>query len=392
MSAAEKSFPAARESGLGAAGLLLILLSDPLQALQVTGLIPALTGLHQHFGSSGGIFGVQMLMSMPGLGIVLAGWPAGRLVERFGPMPLLAAALPAYALSGAAGLAIDTLPGLLLSRFLLGCSTACIAGAALSLVSESRVKSRLLSWQASLGALAGLLSLPPAGWLAETYGWRGPLLLYLLALLAWPAALSRARLEPRRPTMRQAAAVVSSRRLWPGLLAATLVFTVVFMRSTHLPFLLAESGLVRPTEQAWTLTLECLLAALGALAFSGVISRVAPRMCLALCLLGMGLGNLLLSAGGMLPLQLAGMVVSAAAAGFGGPCLAYLVLERAGPALRQRASGLLFTAIYLGDFINPMPTALLRHAFGLDGVFAGAGLACLIAGAAVVWHGRRRPA
>ena len=387
MPAAEESITRSPEVGVSSAILLLILISDPLQALQTTGLAPALTTLKQHFDATGNaFFGIQMLVSLPGLGIILAGWPAGRLIERFGAPSVLTVALPAYAFSGAAGLVFDTLQALLLSRLLMGLATGAIASAALSLIAESldpQQRPWLLSWQASLGAIAGLASLPVAGWLAETEGWRGPFALYLLALLAWPAALSRlqgGRLVRPAPHPANALPRASSRPLWPVLAGVALVFAAVFTRSSFLPFVLAEAGLTRPIEQAWTLALECLLNSLGALAFASFVARLAPARCLLFCLLIMGGGNLLLGLADSLPLKIFGMSISAAASGFAGPCLAYLVLQRAGPALQLRASGLIFTAIYLGDFIHPLPATLLRQAFGLHGAFVAVGLVCLAAG------------
>ncbi len=382
MSNAEKN--AARSTSASAAALLmLILLSDPLQALLFACPAPVLTTIGQHFGSSAGLFGVQMIMSTPGLGIILAGWPAGRLVQRFGALRMQAFALPIYALCGAAGLVVDSLGALLLSRLLQGCATACIASSALTLVAERGAQSqaRLLSWQAALGALAGLLILPLAGWLGETQGWRAPFGIYLLALLLWLVALPwliRAPALQYRP--KDAEPNHSLLHLWPLLLAVVVIFSAIFMRATLQPFVLADVGLTRPIEQAWVLTLDCLVNALGALTFAFVVRRISPQRCLHLCLLILGAGDILLCASS-LPMLLAGICISTAAAGFAGPCLAHMVLNRAGPALRRTASGLMFTAIYLGDFINPVLTGPLRQLFGIHGVFVAVGVLCIAGGA-----------
>ena len=392
MSTAEKSADtsAGSQSPNAVALLMLILMSDPLQALLFVCPGPVLTTISQHFGPSAGLFGVQMIMSTPGLGIILGGWPAGRLVQRFGAPRMLAFALPTYALCGAACLVIDSLGALLLSRLLQGCATACVASAALTLVAErgAEGQARLLSWQAALGALAGLLVMPLAGWLGETHGWRAPFAIYLLALVMWLLALPwlvrspASKEEPRAPGPNY-----SLLHLWPLLLAVVVIFSVVFMRATLQPFVLAEAGLTRPIEQAWVLTLDCLANALGALTFAVLVRRIAPQKCLHLCLLVLGAGDILLGASS-LPVLLTGICISSSAAGFAGPCLAHMVLNRAGPSLRRTASGLMFTAIYLGDFINPVLTGPLRQLFGIHGVFVAVGLLCMVGGAVVTVRNR----
>jgi len=370
--------------------LMLILISAPLQALLFTCPGPVLTMIKRHFEAEAGLFGAQMIMSTPGLGIILGGWAAGRLVERFGAQRILAFALPLYALCGAAGLVLDSLGGLLLSRLLQGGATAFIAGSALALVAEGGAGSqpRLLSWQAFWGALAGLASLPLAGWLGETRGWHGPFVLYLSPLLFWLLALPqlmRASVPRVQPLVSEKPRS-STLHLWPLLLAVTLIFAAIFMRTSTLPFLMAEAGVVRPMPQSWMLTLGCLTNALGALSFIPVARYLSPLRCLSLCLLVFGAGDILLGASHTVAPLLIGASISSAAGGFAGPCLAHILLDRAGPALHKAASGLLFTAIYLGDFINPMLTALLCKAFEMHGVYTLVG-GLLVAGSVLlIWR------
>jgi MFS family permease len=77
------------------------------------------------------------------------------------------------------------------------------------------------------------------------------------------------------------------------------------------------------------------------------------------------------------------------------PYFPYLIATRAGEAARNRALGLMTTAIFTGIFVNPPLIALLRTAFSLSAIYyaLGAMLAMIAAAMALpaVLGPRSRP-
>src|SRR3954467_2577749 len=99
----------------------IVLCSSPLLTIVFTAIPPVLSAIAQHFGGGqSGAFAAQLVMTLPTIGIILGGGPAGWLVERFGPRKVLLGAYAAFALCGTAPLYLDSLRLLLATRLLLG--------------------------------------------------------------------------------------------------------------------------------------------------------------------------------------------------------------------------------------------------------------------------------
>ena len=64
-------------------------------------------------------------------------------------------------------------------------------------------------------------------------------------------------------------------------------------------------------------------------------------------------------------------------------------MARVPESQRGRASGLLTTAFFLGQFVSPLVSAPLVSAFGLSGAFGVLGLALVVLGFGLVLLARR---
>jgi MFS family permease len=374
--------------------LMLVLLSGaPAMAMMFTVLGPVLPGLMQHFAAWGdGALIAQLVMTTPSIGLVLGGAPNGWLVERFGGAAVLKGSLFVYGLAGAAGLLLDGLPAFLVTRFVVGFTASGIATAALALVGEhfhDDARSRVLSYQTAAGAATGLVSLLLAGAVGQAWGWRWVFCLYLAA---WPVLACAWWVLPRRrpDSVRRATAPALDGRfglaglgsLWHLYLLIIVVFIAVFMNAVQMSFLMAAEGITGPAVQSWVLAVGSIGNILGALSYGWLQRRLPGRRVFAFALTLMGVGLLLMGAVEGVTAKVVGSALSAAGAGAVGPYVAMLLLDRAAPAVRGRAAGLLYSATFIGDFLNPLAVTPLRLGFGIHGAFMGIGAACL-AGAAL---------
>ncbi len=375
--------------------LMMVLLSgSPCMALMFTALGPVLPSLMTQFASWGdGAFVAQVVMTMPSIGLVLAGAPNGWLVERFGGATVLRWSLACYGLAGASGYFLDSLPLFLITRFVLGFTASGVATAALALVAEyfdSEGRARVLSYQTAAGSALGFISLLAAGAAAQAWGWRAPFFLYLLAWMVMAAAmwsLSAAKpvvvgKMPGRPRSSDGG-FRALKPLWPLYLLIIVVFIVVFMGAVQVSFLLAADGIVSPAVQSWILASGAVANASGALSYGWLRPRLGARGMFALSLFCMGAGNVILGGIDGVVWKVIGASISAAGAGAVGPYLGNLLLDRALPAVRGRAAGLLFSATFVGDFLNPIAVAPLRLTLGIHAAFVIIGALCLL-GAALV--------
>ena len=134
----------------------------------------------------------RLVLTLPAVFIALFSPAAGFLVDRFGRKPLLLASLALFSVAGASGLVLDTLPGLLAGRAVLGIAVGGIMTATTALVGDffqGPARDRYMGLQQAFVGIGGTIFLTGGGFLAEIH-WRGPFLIYTAAILLLPAALA----------------------------------------------------------------------------------------------------------------------------------------------------------------------------------------------------------
>lgn len=396
----------ARSPGTDRPGFIVravLLCSAPLMALMFTAVAPVLPGLMQAVGRSRDpALLAQLIMTMPSIGVIVGGAPAGWLAERFGPRTVLTAALLLYAFAGASGCVIVDADTFLMVRLLLGVAASAVATATLAIVGDLfdvDGRSRMLSYQGASGSAAGFVTLLLSGTLAEHFGWRAPFALYVVAIalffaavLALPSRAARVNpVEDSSPDHGARTAPTSLWPMWPVYVLVCVVFVGVFMNAVQTSLLLAADGLTSPQTMSWILATGALTSTAGALSYRWLTVRAGPRGTFSLALLLMGAGFVLLGGPGGVWVRVVAVGVASLGAGCTGPFIAALVLEKAPPAVRGRAAGLMYSTIYLGDFLNPLAMTPLRLAFGIHGAFVAAGGLCLLGSVvAMVWRWRGR--
>ena len=143
---------------------------------------------------------------------------------------------------------------------------------------------------------------------------------------------------------------------------------------------------------AWSLPAESATrAATGGLIYSSAQAVLGRDRTFAVCIAVMGLGNLLMGSQSDSRLLALGCALNGIGAGMTIPHFGSKIIERAPLALRATALGLMYTMIFVGEFLNPWVVTPLRVAFGIDTAFLLVGAAAL-SGAAVAYVRQSRSA
>jgi MFS family permease len=377
-----------------------LLSSGAFLALMYTAVSPVLSEMAAHLGTGGeAALLAQMFMTMPSIGMMAGGLASAWLVGRVGARRLLLVALTTYGLAGAVGLGSSDVRVLLASRLLLGLAAAGIATGATTLVAErfdESMRSRLIGYQSSAGAVAGLLSTLLAGFVAELAGWRTPFAFYLLAwgmviVASWGVSPSAPKVAAHqsRPTTE----AMPWRRLWPLYLLCVPLYASIFMTTTQVPFLLRFDGVTSPSMQSWVLAMASMWNAIGSALYGRVRDRIGGERAFATSLALMAVGQAVLGLSHHpLPMAL-GCVLAGMGAGLAVPHVPGMILARVQGAARGRALGLMYSSLFFGSFCNPLLVAPLAALFGRHGaLLATATLLALGAFAALVpaWRGSRK--
>ncbi|UDF28614.1 UNVERIFIED_ORG: MFS transporter [Roseateles sp. XES5] len=329
----------------------------------------------------------RLVLTLPAVFIALFSPAAGFLVDRFGRKPLLVASLALFTVAGASGLFLDTLPGLLVGRAALGIAVGGIMTATTALVGDffqGPARDRYMGLQQAFVGIGGTFFLTGGGFLAEVH-WRGPFLIYTVAVLLLPAALAFLP-EPRR--IRPAGPVVPENGLGARravllallFLAAAVNMIAFYMIPTQLPFYLEHLGYGAPSLAGAAIGAGQLVGVVSALAFAPFRRLLGIMGVFGLGFTSAGVSFLLLSGAESHAGVLAAMAVSGVCMGTIMPNFAAAAMLLAPPALRGRISGLLVSAIFAGQFLSPIVSQPLIAMSGYGRAYALVGAVVLVFG------------
>jgi len=366
-------------------------------SLIFTAIGPVLSSLSARYGGSlrGDVI-AQLMMTLPSVGVIIGGPLSGLIAGKWGARALLLAALVVYGVAGCAGIVIEEPYTLLGTRFVLGAAAAGIATAAAALIGELLEgihRTRALGYSSAVASVGAVVSVIAAGKLA-TYGGVGlPFAIYGVAfVLLFAAVLSvpDTGVRARSGEMGGFMALRGS-TLVPLYAALIAVTVVVFMTGIQISFLLATKGITNPDDQSWIIACASVGAATGGLIYSSAQAVLGRDRTFALCIAVMGIGNLLMGSQSDSRLLALGCALNGVGAGMTIPHFGSKIIERAPLALRATALGLMYTMIFVGEFLNPWVVTPLRVAFGIDTAFLLVGAAAL-SGAAVAYLRQSRSA
>lgn len=374
---------------LEAAAIALLLIAT-LKIMANATISPALPGLEASFADNPqAAYLTRFLVAAPSLSVVLIAPFAGLAADRFGRAPLLIAGVVLFAVSGSAGAYLPDLNSILVSRLLLGVAVALTMTAQVALVGDlfdGERRSAFLGLQTAAINFSGFLFISLAGGLAGISP-RLPFLIYALPALLLPLLLVVLRQERRsRTATRIAAAPVptASEKSWwlPSLGVAVLTMLTVmlfFLMPSQLPFYLEENGLDGALGTAFGLGALTLTAGCVAMAFKRISVRLGLAMTFGLGFAMMATGFATLSLGASWGLILAGTAQVGAGYALVQPALFMLALHLAPESRRGRVSGMVTTAMFLGQVVSPLLLTPILQKLGFAFVYAGAASAFFLA-------------
>ena len=245
---------------------------------------PSLPGLEARFADDPRAATLtRLLITAPSLLVAIVAPFAGSLTDRLGRRKPLLVGMVIYTVAGTAGLYLDSIEAILVSRLVLGLGVASIMTSQAALVGdyfEGPARGRLMGYQIAATNLGGLVFVSVAGVLAAQdarlpfaiYGLAGLLLPILSAILPEPARAADGRpvsgphLTGAEPGWQGVVAVMAG--------AAMLTFVIFYAIPTQLPYQLNAMGLTDPTSAGAAMGAMMLAAAIASI----VSGLVRPRL------------------------------------------------------------------------------------------------------------------
>ncbi|MES2495780.1 MAG: MFS transporter [Pseudomonadota bacterium] len=381
------SSPAAELPSWRRSLIIFILLTGGIKsALVFTTVVPALQLIAQEFGGKGdAVLSAQFVVTLAPIGMALSGLFAGMIVSNRNLRSTMLIALGICTVAGLMQLVVGNYYLLLASRFVLGFS-ALIADVAMTSILAAQfggaLRSKLIGYRHAISSIGTVSTMLLGGWLAQTYGWRAPGIMFLLpgamlilAIIAFDRAiiLEKTAAEVERSSVWQ---------LWPLLLLSLIMSIGHTMPSFQMPFLLKDNGITSAILVSRVPALSSAVSILAAFGFGFVYARLGGwTLVIAASLMGAGfIGAGLATSYEMILLC---VVVEGVGAGWTMPFFLNRMLDKVSPSQRSSAIGLVQSSLFLGHFLNPLLTAPVRLSLGIHATFVVVGI-CLIVVAALI--------
>lgn len=334
---------------------------------------PALPEISRFFASHPDWM-VKLILTLPALVIALVAPFIGSLADRFGRRRLLLGSLAVYAAGGTAGVLVSDMGLMLLSRAVLGLGVAGIMSLVTTLIGDyyqGESRRKLMGLQGTFMALGGVVYLNMGGVLAEI-SWRGPFLVYLLALIILPFAIWLVYEPDRTPAAGEADLPPAPLPLWPvtGVYALGFFSMMSFyIMPVQFPFLVIEKTGLTTVWIGLAISLATLTAAAVGLIYGRLRSRPDYGLVQGIAFAGMGAGYVVM----YLAESYGGLLLGCALGGLGGglmmPNLNMWLMELAPSAMRGRIMGGYSSVFFMGQFMSPLVASPVIALWSLNGVF-----------------------
>ncbi len=373
---------------------VILLMAAVMPIMAIISLVPVLPLLLKEFSDTpGAAFLVPMALTVPALCVALFAPLAGWLSDRVGRKKLLITALLLYAGAGILPLVLTELSHIIASRILLGIAEAAIMTVATALVGDyfaGEQREKWIALQIAAGSIAAIALIAVGGFLGETFGSRGPFLLYLLAI---PVALAGASIlfEPAsgRSSDRPTQTLAALGPIMP-LVAITLGLGIIFYTMVvQLGPILQLSGPASPGRIGVAGAIANLGVALGSVIFRMGRARAGPLLLaggLALAAIGYagaGLGSSFWAIAVF-------AVIACIGSGLMLPNMLTWLMRLLPAETRGRGTGIWTGAFFLGQFVAPLvATAISGQTQGLASVLLIYAALCSVGALAALIDSKR---
>ena len=319
----------------------------------------------------------RLMITLPSLSIAFLAPFLGHLLHQIRRKTSIIIALILFALTGSAGLYLQSIETLLLSRALLGVAIAMLMIVTTALVGDyfaDKSRHKYMGLQSAFTSIGGILFLIGGGVLSDI-SWRYPFGIYLVGAAFIPLVIMFLR-EPEYAKQEESVDEVQPRLLCIYLLAFVLML-LFYTMPTQMPFLMINKFGASGTLTGSIIATAFVSNAVGAMSFAKLKEHFSFKM---IYVIGLGIiatGFVLIS----LVENLYYFFITAPIMGFGGGVLMTNImawmLSKSHQSRRVKSSGYITSALFLGQFASPILFHPVVSFFGIQGFFSVMGLTLL---------------
>ncbi len=310
----------------------------------------------------------KLMLTIPSIIIALFAPFAGHIVDRWGRLKPLYIGILLFVLGGSSGFYLHNFYAILIGRAVLGFAVALIMTSSTALIGDyfdQESRHKFMSKQGMAVALGGIIFITAGGFLAQKH-WSYPFAIYLIPLLFLPY-LYLSLYEPKAQTHTSDTPLKND--LWPIYLTAFFVMVLFYMLPTQLPYLIVNTLGGEPQSIGFVIATAMGFNALTSMQYAKIKAKKSYLQIYTMTFFLFGIGLFIISqVSSIAQLFLATIPIGMA---FG----LLLVntnawfLSKVPPHKRGKASGLLTSSFFLGQFSSPLLFQPIVASVGIQGLF-----------------------
>ncbi len=311
----------------------------------------------------------KLMLTIPSIVIALLAPIAGLLVDKYGRLKPLYLGVILFVIGGSSGLYLDNFYLILLGRAILGVAVALLMTSSTALIGDyfdEENRHRFMSIQGMTVGLGGIFFITLGGFLAGIH-WSYPFAIYLIPLLFLPLML-HSLYEPSRHK-HSLTDIDTTAKLWPVYLTAYFAMVLFYMLPTQLPYLIINKLHGEPQTIGFVISAAMLFNALTARQYAKLKKKFSYLQIYSITFIFFGIGLFIISqAQSITQLYYSTVFIGI---GFG---LIFVntnawFLTTVPAHKRGKASGVLASSFFLGQFSSPLLFEPVVQLYGIQGLF-----------------------
>lgn len=312
----------------------------------------------------------KLMLSIPSLVIAIFAPIVGLLSDKTGRLKPLYLGVVLFVLGGSSGFYLEDFFSILIGRAVLGLGVAMIMTSSTALIGDyfkEEERHAYLSIQGMAVGVGGIIFITSGGFLAEIH-WSYPFAIYFLPLLFLPI-LFIFLYEPKEHHLVQEDVHVDANRLWPVFLTAFSAMVLFYMLPTQLPYLVINELKGTPASVGILISVAMSINALTSMNYARIKKRLSYGHIFMVTFIVFGIGLTILSQAE----NIAQLYFSVFFMGIGfGLILTNInawFLSRVSVKQRGKASGILASSFFMGQFCSPLLFEPIVQSIGIQGLF-----------------------
>ncbi len=319
----------------------------------------------------------KLMLTIPSIIIALFAPIAGHIVDKFGRLKPLYIGIILFVVGGSSGFYLENFYTILVGRAILGFGVALIMTSSTALIGDyfdELSRHKFMSLQGMIVGVGGIVFIMLGGLLAQMH-WSYPFLIYIAPLLFLPFII-KSLYEPKIHIHTEDDSEIKT-SLYPVYITGFFAMVLFYMMPTQLPYLIVNTLGGEPQTIGFVISTAMAFNALTSMQYAKIKAKFTYLQIYSITFLLFGIGLLVMSQAGSIAQLYYSTIFIGMAFGLLLVNTNSWFLSKVHASQRGKASGILASSFFLGQFSSPLIFEPIVSAYGIQILFLLVGIVSL---------------